>query len=108
MDVLGLNTQETYLHMVQQEGTVMRSIQGCLDASEMQDLSLRSTSRIWSAFATFMEIPEDLKGSFVESMEIRFQKEEFDSQSLCNLLWALSVSRVREEFHHYVILQEND
>lgn len=72
-------------------------LQGFLGAVGMQDLSPLCISRLLSAFTAFRCTPDGSTGSFVETVETCVQKEKFDAQSLTNVLWALSVSQVRDK-----------
>lgn len=65
---------------------------------ETQDLTPQSISGLASAFAAFTFTPEDPTTSFVEVVEIRLQKQRFNAQSLCNLLWELSFSQVSDDY----------
>lgn len=71
-------------------------LKGIFEAMEMQNVALNCISRILSTFAVFMYTPEKSIRGFADVVEVRLRLEKADAQTLSNLLWALSLSQVRD------------
>jgi hypothetical protein len=67
-----------------------------------QDLGLQHITNILWAVASFGRCAADpgMMRAFVSEIRARFHSEEFNSQQLANMVWALSVLQARHSRTH--------